>query len=76
MADHALPPYGFRCPKCGSPSPSTPHIHPTSISVEHVDGHQHRHATEAVDGTIVVCEGQPQRGTWLPDPPTDQAPDE
>lgn len=66
MVAHRIDPRGFRCPKCGSPSPSTPHIHPTSLVVEHCDGHPHGHATEATEGEIVVCEGVPEPGTWVP----------
>lgn len=63
-----LEPHGYRCPKCGSPSPSTPHFHPTCLVFERVEGHRHAHAVESVEGELIVCHGQPERGYWTPMP--------
>lgn len=55
---------GFRCPKCGSPSPSTPHLHPTCLVVERREDHLHRMATETTEGELLICHGEPERGYW------------
>lgn len=64
-----LPPRGYRCPKCGSPNPSTPHVHPTSLVVERREDHPHRRATDTVEGVLLICTGQPEAGTWVPEFP-------